>query len=89
MECQHQEKKKKKSGLPPLPSSSLFSSHSESSQRQQGVELVAFADQQRLPGGLQGRIMRLPGQAEIKVDVGHDERLLHWSGLTAGLKTPN
>lgn len=34
-----------------------------------------------------GRIMRLPGQAGIKVDGGYDRRLLHWSGLTAGPKT--
>lgn len=33
-----------------------------------------------------GRIMRLPGQAGIKVYVGHARRLLHWSGLTVGQK---
>lgn len=33
--------------------SSAFS-HGEHSQRQQGVELVAFTDQQKLPGRMQG-----------------------------------
>lgn len=40
--------------LVPLLSSSSFSSHGESSQKQQGVELVAFTDQQKLPGRMQG-----------------------------------
>lgn len=81
----------KESHLLPLLPSSPFYSHGESPRRQQGVELVAFTDQQKLPGGMQGGgmgrgggVMGLPGPAWIEVNRGRNRRLLHWSGPTVG-----